>query len=258
MREIFLFPRRFFLFAFLGGMLLGGCFFIGTGSVSAATVDTASLLGTDFDTYDMKMKVRAVTEDKDAYYVEYGYDTFEVEGDAWKPVSKVSSMKVRKESLGEEDLGLYAAKQLDEVAGSQREYLKSVQKEEKKTEDAKPGDSSDYKGIIGQSLNPEDQTFEGYEPVKPPVKEEETVIPEVSNAQGGIEETGSESGSESVSIAPSLPAAEAVPDTSALDALASKVASLEEKLRVLTELVDTLTEFYTNFNLASFLKNDGA
>lgn len=252
MFEQFFRHRRSLSSAFFAGIAL----LVGVGVSSASTVDTAFLVSADFDTYDMEMKVRSIVENTDAYSIEYAYETVEAVNAVWQRVSKTASMQVSKQELGERDLGLYVASQLDQITDQQIEYLKAVQKEERKDGEAESSISAEYAGLIGQPLNSEEQTFEGYEPVKPPVAETISVATNDERVMGVSEGTVSETVSEVAPVA--ISESDSSSDTSALDVLASKIASLEEKLQVLTQLVDTLTEFYTTFNLASLLGKDGA
>lgn len=248
MREKFLRRRSHFLPIFLLGALL--CF--GAVPALAADVDTTYLVDTDFDTYDMGMKIQFITEDAENYSVTYAYETVEVVGLAWQRAPKVASMRIAKKELGERDLGLYIADQLDQVVKQQVEYLKTVQKEEKKTGEAESSVSTEYAGLIGQSLNSNEKTFEGYQPVKQLVAETAPVVTDSARrAMGASEGSAHEVVSE---VAP----VDSSSDASALDELASKIAALEEKMNILTQLVDALTEFYTTFNFASFLGRDGA
>lgn len=232
--------RRLLSPSFFVGVFL----FVGVGASFAATVDTTYLVDTDFDTYDMGMKIQSVTEDAENYSVTYAYETVEVVGLAWQRTSKVASMRIAKKELGERDLGLYIADQLDQVVKQQIGYLKSVQKEERKTGEAESSVSTEYAGLIGQSLNSDEKTFEGYQPVKQPVVETVSAVTDDTRVMGASDDAA--------------PAPVSVPDTSAFDELVSKIAALEEKMQILTQLVDTLTEFYTTFNLSALIGQDGA
>lgn len=225
--------------------ILGIALLFGTTTVLAASVDTSLLISTDLDTYDMEMKVESVTEDTDTYYVNYSYHTLEAVDGVWQDVSRTGSMKVSKKDLGNQDLGLYAANQMNQVANQQKTYLKDVQKVERGSQNTETSSVAEYSGIVGQSLDSEEKTFEGYQPVKP-IAATEAVLGVTSLGSVAVSEESDFSETNTISNNPSF------------DALSSKISLLEEKLQALTDLVTTLTEFYTTFDLASFLRKDGA
>ncbi len=134
------------------------------------SVDNTYVVNTDFSAYDVGLKVQNVKEDEDWYYVDYTYNTAEVVDYVWKQVPKTGSMKISKGELGGRDLGLYVANQLGQIGDQQLAYLKNVQKEEKKIGVTQKVVATEYSGLVGQFLSTDEKTFDGYQPVKPPVE----------------------------------------------------------------------------------------
>lgn len=134
------------------------------------SVDNTYVVNTDFSAYDVGLTVKTVKEDEDWYYIDYAYNTVEVVDYVWKQVPKSGSMKISKGELGGRDLGLYVANQLGQVADQQLAYLKNVQKDEKKIGVTQKVVATEYSGLVGQFLSTDEKTFDGYQPVKPPVE----------------------------------------------------------------------------------------
>ncbi len=133
------------------------------------SVDNTYLINTDFTAFNVGLKVVAVKEDDEWYYIDYTYNTAEVVDYVWKEVSKSASMKVTKKELGAKDLGLYVAEQLGQVTDQKLVYLQETQKREKKIGMTQKVVATEYSGLVGQFLSTEEKTFEGYVPVKPPI-----------------------------------------------------------------------------------------
>ncbi|MFZ3043831.1 MAG: hypothetical protein WA058_01850, partial [Minisyncoccia bacterium] len=132
------------------------------------SVDNTFVVNTDFDTYDLGLKILSVKEDADMYYVDYSYNTIMQQDFVWQPVPTNNSMKVSKKELARRDLGLYVAGQLGQVLEQQISYLKEVQKNEKEKGLTQKVVATEYSGLVGQLLGTEEKAFEGYTPVKPP------------------------------------------------------------------------------------------
>ena len=148
------------------------------------SVDNSYVVNTNFDMYDMRLKIQSVTEDANGYYVGYVYNTVEVKDYVWQPVPKVDSIKVSKKELAWRDLGLYVADQLGQMVDQQIAYLKEVQGKEKKNGVTPKVLAVEYSGLIGQFLSTEEKTFEGYQPVKlppPPPEPEKPIVVEVAS-----------------------------------------------------------------------------
>lgn len=136
------------------------------------SVDNTFLVNTDFNTYDMGLKILAVTQDTDAYYVDYLYNTIVQNDYVWQPVPVKDSMKVSKKELAGRDLGLYVSDQLGQLVTQQIAYLKEVQTREKEKGASQKVIATEYSGLVGRFLGTDEKSFEGYTPVKPPPKPE--------------------------------------------------------------------------------------
>jgi len=132
------------------------------------SVDNTFLVNTDFDTYDMGLKITAVTQDTDTYYIDYTYNTIVQNDYVWQPTPVTDSMKISKKELAGRDLGLYVAEELGQLVTQQVGYLKEVQTREKEKGASQKVIATEYSGLVGRFLGTEEQTFEGYTPVKPP------------------------------------------------------------------------------------------
>ena len=145
----------------------------------ARSVDNAYVVNTNFDNYDMGLKILSVTEDADMYYIEYTNNVVEVKDYAWQPVGTTGSIKVSKKELSGRDLGLYVAGQLGQMIDQQIVYLKEVQEKEKKNGITQKIVAVEYSGLVGQFLSTDERTFEGYTPVvTPPPPPVEVVSPQ--------------------------------------------------------------------------------
>lgn len=134
----------------------------------ARSVDNSYVVNTDFDNYDMGLKIQSVTEDAGIYYIDYTYNVVEVKDYIWQPVGTNGSIKVSKKELSGRDLGLYVANQLGQMIDQQISYLKEVQTKEKKTGVTQKVLAVEYSGLVGQFLSTDEKTFEGYSPVVTP------------------------------------------------------------------------------------------
>ena len=135
-------------------------------NVVAKSVDNSYVVNTNFDTYDVGLKILNVTEDDTWYYIDYSYKTAEVQDYTWKEATKSASIKVSKGELGGRDLGLYVANQLGQVTDQQITYLKQIQTKEKKNGLTQKVLATEYTGLVGHFLSTDEKTFEGYQPVK--------------------------------------------------------------------------------------------
>ncbi|MDO8552007.1 MAG: hypothetical protein Q7S01_00580 [bacterium] len=150
----------------------------------ARSVDNSYIVNTDFDSYDMGLKIQSVTEDADNYYVGYAYDNVTVVDYVWQPVSTAESMKVSKKELSGRDLGLYVAGQLGQIIDQQLAYLKEVQKKEKKNGATQKVLATEYSGLVGQFLSTEEKTFDGYAPVvTEPIAQQQEQVASVAESQ---------------------------------------------------------------------------
>ncbi|GEM_PF-3396831 len=132
------------------------------------SADNTYVINTNFDDYDMGLKIQSVTEDGDKYYIDYIYNTVESVDYVWKQVPKTGSMKVSKKELEGRDLGLYVADQLGQIIDQQISYLKEFQKEQKSEGETRKVVAIEYSGLVGRFLETNEKVFEGYQPVIPP------------------------------------------------------------------------------------------
>lgn len=128
-------------------------------------VDNSFIIDVDLESFDFEVQVTAIEEDGDYYYVSYAYSTIGIEDGIWQEVEKEGSFQVAKAELGEADLGLYIAEELKEFVVGERRLLAETQQIEKSIGRSGKIVERKYAGLIGRFLDPDEVTFEGYDPV---------------------------------------------------------------------------------------------
>ncbi len=131
-------------------------------SVDNSYISTVNLNNLNFD-----LQIKEIIEDGKNYYIVYGYKTIDIQDYVWQDVQKQNTMTVSKEALGDEDLGLYVAEELGEVIDYELSYLKQAQTIEKEKGVTQKIIATQYAGLIGKLLNPQEKVFPGYTPVVP-------------------------------------------------------------------------------------------
>lgn len=151
-------------------------------------IDNSRILSADLDDFYFALGIKDITEDEGNYYVSYEYATLAIQNSVWQDVSRGGTLRVSKDGLGNEDLGLYVAKELSEVINYELSYLKETQSIEKSNGFTQKMMATQYAGLIGRFLSPKEEAFPGYEPVvRPqesqpePIAEEEQILPEASS-----------------------------------------------------------------------------
>lgn len=129
------------------------------------SVDNTGIINADLDNLNSGLRIKSVTEDEKNYYIAYIYKTLAVKNYIWQEVAKETILTVDKKVLGGKDLGLYVAEELGEVINYELSYLKEVQSLEKGKGLAKKIVTTQYAGLVGRFLSPEEKVFEGYQPV---------------------------------------------------------------------------------------------
>ena len=139
-----------------------------TSAQTVVKVDNSLILNVNLDQFLPSAQINAITEDEDNYYVSYTLYTIDLQSGVWNTVSRGQSITVSKKSLGNNDLGLYVAKQIKEVTDRQLEYLKEVQEIERGKGVTQKTVATTYSGLIGKFLDPKEEVIVGYQPVIPP------------------------------------------------------------------------------------------
>ncbi|MBT9171319.1 MAG: hypothetical protein DDT18_01693 [Actinobacteria bacterium] len=132
------------------------------------SVDNSYILAADLDNFNFALQITGITEDADNYYLTYTYKTIAIQDYLWQEVEKENTLTVSKSVLGDRDLGLYVAEELAEVIDYELSYLKEVQQIEKEKGLTQKIVATQYAGLIGRFLSPEEKVFEGYQPVVQP------------------------------------------------------------------------------------------
>ncbi|MCW9054571.1 MAG: DUF5011 domain-containing protein [Candidatus Pacebacteria bacterium] len=130
------------------------------------SVDNSYVLSVDLAAFNPGLQVTAVEEDEEFYYVTYAYRTIAIDDYAWKDRYIEETLAVSKEVLGERDLGSYVAEELGQTVEARMAYLKDVQSIEKRNGVTKKVATVTYSGLVGKFLEPKQEFFEGYTPVK--------------------------------------------------------------------------------------------
>jgi len=133
-------------------------------------VDNSLIRAVDLDTFDPAVQIVEVSEDDDNYYVTYRMNSIGVYDGVWSEVADQEVLTVTKRELGESDLGLYAAVQIQQVVDKQLLSLRQVQQIERQIGSVERIIQTEYSGLIGKMFDPEQTKFIGYKPVIPEEK----------------------------------------------------------------------------------------
>lgn len=158
------------------------------------SIDNTFIIDVDVENFDFRVQVAGIEEDNDNYYVTYTYSTIEIQDGMWQAVDKVGDFIVAKAQLGENDLGLYIAEELKEFVDGQKRLLAETQQIERNLGRSGKVVERKYAGLIGRFLDPDEVTFDGYDPVAEPV---EVAVAEEVDTETDEEETGKPSGENS-------------------------------------------------------------
>lgn len=174
------------------------------------SIDNTYLVGKDLSAYSPTVRIHAVTEDENKYYVSYTLDTISLEDYAWRDVRKEGSMAVSKAGLGPYgDLGMYATRQFKELIASELSYLREAQEREREQVSGAVV-ATTYGGLIGRFLNATTETLPGYTPVVAAPTEAEggsfSAPGESSNAPGGAASAPAQSAQVSLQVLGNNPA----------------------------------------------------
>jgi len=186
------------------------------------SVDNTYLASLNLDTRDFMLRIVAITDDADKYYIEYSFNTVDVKDYVWQEISVSKTMTVSKKELLGGDLGIFVAKELSQLLDSQRSYLAGAKKIALKEGVTQKVVTVEYSGLVGKFLNPTEETFAGYTPTKPDTDDlaapaAPTTAPPALSTEGGP----------AVVVAPSVSAPTTPPS---LDASAVR-AMIEEAVR---------------------------
>lgn len=133
-------------------------------------VDNSYIRDVNLRKQDFDVKVTQVEKDDENYYVSYEFRSIELVDGAWKKVLKKDILVVNIQQLGDRDLGLYVAEELEELVAYTKRFLEEVQIAENKKGATQKTINKTYKGLVGRWLKPNEKTFAGYDPViEPPV-----------------------------------------------------------------------------------------
>jgi len=132
------------------------------------TVDNTYIATKDLSSYTPTIRITAVTEDEENYYVAYAFTTIRLEGHVWRDLTKGESMQVAKGSLDGKDLGLHVSIQLKNIVSNELAFLRQVQEKERAIITQKTVITS-YSGLVGTFINSSTEVLPPYEPEPTPV-----------------------------------------------------------------------------------------
>src|SRR3989344_2911883 len=135
---------------------------------TVTSIDNTYLVKLDISQFSPTAQVTEVTEDDEYYYLSYKLSTIDLADFTWKEVVNGKNLKISKRALGDNDLGLYVAKELGEVIARENEYISKVQDIEKSKGLKQKVVATTYKGLIGKFLSASEEVFPGYDPVVKP------------------------------------------------------------------------------------------
>lgn len=133
-----------------------------------ASVDNAYLLAATITKASASITVGAITENDTTYFVDYQLTTIDVKDGVWQPVTVLKTMVVNKEAIAGKDLGLYASEELSEVHTAEIRRLKETQESQRQAGATAKVVATEYRGLVGQFLNPTTEVFPGYVPLIDP------------------------------------------------------------------------------------------
>jgi len=157
-------------------------------------IDNSFIRDVNLENHDFRVKITKVEKDDENYYVSYDFNTIELVDGVWKKIVKKDVLTINIEQLGERDLGLYAAEELQELVDATKKFLVEVQIAENENGRTDKTVARTYRGLVGRFLDTDEITFAGYDPViEPPVivAAEPTVEP-VEREEVPIEEVVAE------------------------------------------------------------------
>jgi len=123
-------------------------------------IDNTTLLNTDFNTFNPELVIKEVTEDVEAYYILYTFNTYAVTDGAWKRVEKEGTLKVNKDTLNNENLQTYVEEELGEVARAEIAFLKEVKEAEQEKGEVQKTTIIAYTGLLGLVVDPKEKVEE--------------------------------------------------------------------------------------------------
>lgn len=114
--------------------------------------DSANLLKTDIDKYDISVRIDRITETKEMFAVEYSYNTYDIVGGIWQETRKARRMEIQKVLLGKRKLTEYLSEQIGQIVHQELAYLDEVRTVAAGEDTAKPRISK-YAGLVGKELS---------------------------------------------------------------------------------------------------------
>lgn len=113
--------------------------------------DTSNLMKADLDSYDISVRIDTLTENTEAYAVEYSYNTYDIVDGIWQETRKSRRMDIPKVLLGKRKLTDYLSEQIGQVVHQELAYLDDVRKTATGENIPKPRISK-YAGLAGKEI----------------------------------------------------------------------------------------------------------
>lgn len=135
---------------------------------AVTAVDNSYIRNVNLDVFDVEISVDRIEEDMEYYYVYYLISTISLVDGVWQPVTQERTLQVLKNELGDEDLGLYVTKQLSDLYNYEKRLLADTQEAENSIGPTNKTITTEYSGLLGRMLDPENEVFPGYDPVVTP------------------------------------------------------------------------------------------
>jgi len=147
---------------------------IGQEVVTETGVDNVVILAADFDAFNPNLTITSVQEDNEYYYVQYAFETFAIQENAWQKARKQNTLRVLKKELEERERTLesHINEELGEVIQHDLAYLRKVQEGEQLQGVQEIKVAREYTGLIGLAFNVKEGVFPG---TKEEIPEKETL-----------------------------------------------------------------------------------
>lgn len=139
-------------------------------------VDNTYLIDRNLRTYDPTIRIAAITEDSDAYYVAYELGTIGLADGIWQEILRTESVTVPKSFLVSLNLGQYLSLYFDELTEKEKRLLTETQDIERAAGRSTRQVATTYRGLVGEFFDTDERILPGYTPPEPE-PEPEPVLP---------------------------------------------------------------------------------
>lgn len=135
------------------------------------SVDNSYIRSVNLGRYPFSMRITAVAEDEQYYFLDYDFDTIDIADSAWRDVTVKKTLRIAKALLGAGDLHAYAESELGQVLDSEKQRLTETQAFERRQGASEKTVATVYRGLVGKFIDSSEDAFPAYQP--PPLEQNE-------------------------------------------------------------------------------------